>query len=261
MKFSDAFKRALFHGPVRYLGRKIETRRFRRKPILIVACPRSGTTLLLSILSAVPGIFAVPNQTYAFDRWVTRKAKLIPLRLDKLLREFIINKIPPAATRWLEKTPGHIRSVGNILNYFRNEVQIIHIIRDGRDVTVSTHPAYEDRRKYWVPVDRWVREVKIGLSFKDHPSVYTLRYEDLINNYEGEIRKVVDFLGEPFPEQLINWKEHTKIKDSIHWGTEVLELHSKSIGKWKKPEHSERAAEFMKNNEAVELLKELGYSV
>jgi hypothetical protein len=261
MKFSDAVKRFLFHGPVRYVGRKIAAKHFNRKPVLIVACPRSGTTLLLSILSAMPGIFAVPNQTYAFDRWLTRNGELIPLRIDKLFREFIFNKIPASATRWLEKTPGHIRSVENILKYFHNEVQIIHIIRDGRDVTVSTHPAYENRRKYWVPVDRWVREVKMGLSFKGHPSVYTLRYEDLISNYESEIRKVVNFLGEPFPEQLINWKDHTQIKDSIHWGREVQDLHSKSIGKWKKPEHSERMDEFMKNNEAVQLLLDLGYSL
>jgi hypothetical protein len=259
MKFSDAFKRALFHGPVRYFGKKIEKKHFQRKPILIVACPRSGTTLLLSILSAIPGIFAVPNQTYAFDRW-EGPDQSIPTRLDKLMREFIFNRIPPTATRWLEKTPGHIRSIGQILRYFRNEVQIIHVIRDGRDVTVSTHPAYRDRRKYWVPVDRWVREVKLGLSFHQHPSVYTLRYEDLIHNYDSEIRKLVDFLDEPFPEQLIHWKEHTKIKKSIHWGSDVQDLHAKSIGKWRHPEHAERYREFMQNREAVELLRELGYS-
>ena len=104
MKFSDAFKRALFHGPVRYFGKKIEKKHFQRKPILIVACPRSGTTLLLSILSAIPGIFAVPNQTYAFDRW-EGPDQSIPTRLDKLMREFIFNRIPPTATRWPVRRP------------------------------------------------------------------------------------------------------------------------------------------------------------
>ncbi len=259
MKISDVIKRALFHGPVRYIGRKIERKRFHKKPILIVASPRSGTTLLLSILSAIPTIYAVPNQTYAFDRWLKRNGKYIPLRLDKLMREFILHKIPEKATRWLEKTPGHIRSIDKILDYFNNEVLIIHIVRDGRDVTVSTHPHYKDRRKYWVPADRWVKEVSFGLSFKSHSSVHTLRYEDLIANYEAEIRKIVEFIGEPFPEELTNWKEHTTIKESIHWGTQVQSLYTRSIGRWKEPEHAERVKEFMDNKEAVQLLRELGY--
>jgi len=226
---------------------------------MIVACPRSGTTLLLSILSAIPSIFAIPKQTYAFDRWVKRNDRWMPTLLHRLYREFIQHKIPATANRWLEKTPGHIRSIDKILEYFHNEIKIIHIIRDGRDVNVSSHPAYLDKRHYWVSSERWVSEVRFGLSFKSHPCVHTLRYEDLITDYENEIKKIVDFIDEPFTDTLVNWIEHTQIKSSIHWGAEVQQIHPQAIGKWAKPEHAERIKEFMGNPEATQLLTELGY--
>lgn len=260
-KAGDAVKKIVVIGPILFMGRKLEKKSFPKKPILILACPRSGTTLLLSILSAVPSIHAVSKQTYAFDRWKKEGNHWVPTLLHRLYREFILHKISKYANRWLEKTPGHIRSIDKILAYFKNDVKIIHIIRDGRDVTVSTHPAYRDRRKYWVPAERWVTEVKTGLAFRDHPSVYTLTYENLIHHYEGEIKKVLTFIEEPFTEKLMNWTAHTHIKSSIHWGTNVQDVHSKSIGKWKSPEHEGRINEFMNNIEAVRLLQELGYSV
>lgn len=254
-------KEIFIKAPIRLLGKQVEQRHFTREPILIVACPRSGTTLLLSILSAVPAIFAVPNQTYAFDRWEKDKnSKWRPTLLHRLYREFLKNKIPASANRWLEKTPGHVRSMDKILAYFNNRVKIIHIIRDGRDVTVSSHPAYLDKRKYWVPAERWVQEVTFGLRFKDHPSVYTLRYEDLISDYEKEIRKILVFIDEPYTEDVINWIQHTHIKNSKHWGEGVKQIHSQAIGKWKKPEHQERIQEFFNNKEAIQLMHQLGYS-
>ncbi|HYF69784.1 MAG TPA: sulfotransferase [Ohtaekwangia sp.] len=261
MKFWSALKRIFVFRLVCVLGRRIERNHFTGIPILIVACPRSGTTLLLSILSAVPSIFAIPKQTYAFDRWDKKNNSWIPSRLDKLFRQFIYRRIPKVSTRWLEKTPGHVRSIEKILSFFKNRIKIIHIIRDGRDVTVSSHPAYLDRRKYWVPVERWVAEVKTGLAFQNHSAVHTLKYEDLIKDYQSEIKKILHFLEEPFPQQLENWTAHTKIKKSIHWTGQVQDVHSASIGKWRQPHHADRIRLFMENGEAVQLLKQLGYKV
>src|SRR6056297_4224217 len=83
------------------LGEKIEKNNFSKPPILIVACPRSGTTMLLSILSAHPHIHAIKRQTYTFDKW-ENGGQPKPLRMDRLYRELIIQKIPDSAERWLE---------------------------------------------------------------------------------------------------------------------------------------------------------------
>ena len=246
------------------LGKRKESKHFPEAPVIIGACPRSGTTILLSILDAHPKIFGIPNQTYAFDRWREIKDKDseqitdYPYRLDRLYRELLIRKIPPTAHRWLEKTPKHIRSFSRILNYFDNRVKLINIVRDGRDVVTSKHPKHNPDQ-YWVSVKRWVSDVSIGLSFKDHPSVISIRYEDLIAGFESTMLRIYTFLGEEPPENLTDWIKQTNIRKSIHLGKPVRNLYTDSIARWQKPEHKKRLDEFMANERAMELLKEFNY--
>ena len=262
MKFfrttEDLIKRATINLPIRLIGQYIEKKHFTKEPIFIVACPRSGTTLLLSIMSVIPNIFAIPHQTYAFDRWKEKNGKSIPYRIDRLYRQFIFRRIPKEANRWLEKTPGHIRSIDKILDYFDNKVKIIHIIRDGRAVVVSKHPTYIDKG-YWVSPKRWVREVKKAWDMREHPCIHTVKYENIIYNYETEIKKICQFIDEPFTEHLLDWTKYTQIKRSKHWGGKVQEIHTNAIEKWKQPQYAKRIEEFMNNKQAVKLLKALGY--
>ena len=256
-------KRLIVPCVIRY-GRRIEEKRFRGKPIIIGACPRSGTTILLSILGAHGNLFAIPNQTYAFDRWEERieeetgMVRYFPTRLDRLYKEFILNRIPPTAVRWCEKTPKHIRSFRKILNYYDDEVRLINLVRDGRDVVTSKHPRHRPNT-YWVPVSRWISDVKLGIELDDHPSVRTFRYEDLIADYESEITKICAFIEEPVSESLFSFIQHAEVKRSKHLANPVENLHTRSIERWRRPEHRRRIDEFMQSAEAVELLGRLGY--
>ncbi len=260
MKKNKKYKARFVYPLITYIGKKIEKKHFPGEPIMILGSPRSGTTLLLSILAAHPSIFAIPKQTYAFDVWTENNGMLMPARIDRLYREFIIRKIPASATRWLEKTPRHVQNLDKILKYFDNKIKIIHLIRDGRDVVVSKHPAYMNRRKYWVSVERWTGDVKFAYELSKHSSnIYNVKYEDLITNYDNEIVKLFEFLGEEYSEELKAWYKNTTIKKSKHWGDKVQNIHSKAIGKWKNDEHKERMEEFYANPEAVALLKQLNY--
>ncbi|MBU0711739.1 sulfotransferase [bacterium] len=239
------------------VGRSIEKKQFSDTPIIIGACPRSGTTLLLSILDAHPNIYGIQNQTYAFAGWNDNSQAN---RLDRLYREFIFNKIPENKKRWCEKTPKNIKFFDKILALYGENVKLIHVVRDGRDVVTSKHPKHSPDQ-YWVSVRRWINDVNLGLTFADKPNVYTIKYEDIINNYDVEIQKLLSFLGEDMVPEVRDWFNHTTVKKSIHWANPVQKLHSKAIGKWLKPEHRRRYAEFMENSEAVALMKTLGYEL
>ncbi len=247
------------------LGIKIERKHFSGIPIIIGACPRSGTTILLSILGANPNIFAIPKQTYAFDSWEEDirkkdgKGKWRPTRLDRLYLQFLIHHIPKKAKRWLEKTPKHVRSFEKILDYFQNRVKLINMIRDGRAVVTSKHPKHKPDQ-YWVSVERWIEDVNIGMKLENHPSVLNIKYEDLIRDFNRTITKVYEFIEEERPENLEEWIEKTNIKNSMHWAAPVQNLYSHTMNRWRKPEFTERVKEFMNNPEAVILLKKLGYT-
>src|SRR4051812_25647723 len=78
---------------------------FRKAPIIIGGCPRSGTSLLLTILSAHPNIFTIQEEAWAF--YDTHDMAEFSSFLDRWLWPRI-----PAGTeayyhRWCEKTPGN----------------------------------------------------------------------------------------------------------------------------------------------------------
>jgi len=243
------------------VGKQISNKRFNETPIIIGACPRSGTTLLLSILDSYPSIHAIQRQTYAFCSWAkesNKSKKYIPNRMDRLYREFVFHKSTTKSKRWCEKTPRNIEYFDKILNYYESNVKLIHLIRDGRDIVTSKHPAHNSD-KYWVEINKWVDDVKFGLKYADYPNVLTVKYEDLINNFDTEIKKISTFLGETFIPSQEDWIKKTSLTKSKHWADPVQNIHSRSIGRWKNEKHKDRIAEFMNNSEAKKLLEELGY--
>lgn len=247
-------KRAVISPVIVELGQRKAKRHFRQNPIFIVGCGRSGTTLLLSILGAHPHIFAIPDETTAFAHW---NSKNQPKRLDRLYREFLFNKIPASANRWCEKTPNHVRHIDRIMHLFNGEVQFIHLIRDGRDVMLSRHP--DSPKDYWITPERWVQDVKEGLQFRDHPNVLTVFYENLVQHYPATIESICDFIGETCTEEMYHWLENTNVVENRAWEKGVENLHTQSVGKWRKPENRKKVKSIMENPEIERLLTDLGY--
>ncbi|MGM0441609.1 MAG: sulfotransferase family protein [Elusimicrobiota bacterium] len=262
---SLSFSKKLFLNPlVIALGKRRVKKKFSDTPVLIGGCGRSGTTLLLSIMGAHPKIYAIPEELGVFIEWhnsvsVSLKKnteKEVP-RIDRFYRYMLYHKIPRGVTRWCEKSPRNVRHIGKTIDYLDGDVKIIHIIRDARDVLLSRHPNAPD--KYWVPIDRWIIDVNLGLKYKDDPRVMTVKYENLILNYQETIKKICDFMDEECPPQMKEWINHTNVQDNQAWEDGVTKLHSKSIGKWKTTEDKERVDKIMGNPKVVELMEKLKY--
>ncbi len=242
------------------LGRWKVEHRFSVPPIILGGCGRSGTTLLLAILGAHPHIYTMPKESKAFLEWekVEEEGMLYrPKRLDRFYRYILSHKIPPQANRWCEKTPRNVLAIDKFIAFFEDDLKFIHLIRDGRDVTLSRHPADPD--DYWVTPQRWVQDVRAGLKFKDHPQVLTIKYEELVEAYEEVMKNVCAFLNEEWHDRLLNWTKYTNVKSNRAWFDNVKEVHSQSIGKWKREKNRGRVEQVMENKEFVKLLEELNY--
>lgn len=255
----NGLKRLTFPA-INALGRKKRAKHFSKPPIVIGACPRSGTTLLLSILSAHPGIFTIKKESWAFVLWDEADDSSKPdqpQRIDRLHRSLIARRIPKSCNRWCEKTPRNILYFDKIYNYFNGDVKLIHLVRDGRDVMTSHHPKAPD--EFWVDPERWVRDVRKGLHFSNYDPVLTIRYEDLIQNYQSTIRRLLDFIGEPYHPNMDNWYQHARLQKAESWFQPVKKIHKNSMGKWKKPKYQPRVKRVMQNDEVIDLLAQLGY--
>ncbi len=109
-------------------------------------------------------------------------------------------------------------------------------------------------------MEEWVACVEAGLPFEKHSQVLTIKYEDLINNYEKTIRKLLEFLGEEFHESFLSYPENAKLKFAHQWiNVNARPVHNNSIGRWKEKGNEDLTKEFMNNEQAVKLLKHYNY--
>jgi hypothetical protein len=148
-------------------------------PIFLVGCPRSGTTLLQSMLAAHPDIASFPESHFFAHLLATNRlyrqlniaSANTRVRLEKfcseLEQEQMQHFIPKNAiftskyvqafikildtvteqqdkTMWLEKTPQHLHYI-EYIEKILPQAQFIHLIRNGEDVVTSM---YEVTHKY-----------------------------------------------------------------------------------------------------------------
>lgn len=233
-------------------------RRFVDGPIVLGGCGRSGTTLLLSILSCHPHICAIPLETQALCPTAYRQLDLsAPLDLDSIAQALRNCESPSTATRWCEKTPKNVLFFGRIIETLGPAARLIHVVRDGRDVVTSVHPS--DPERLWVTRQRWVDEVSAGLAFADHPQVLTVRYEDLVTSFEPELKRLCSFLDEAFDDAFLRYPEAARVRKADGWFTEARPIDAASVGRWRLPEHRDVVRELMQDERAAALLERLGY--
>ena len=252
------FKR-IFVPLILSLGRKKERRIFSEAPVIIGGGARSGTTLLLSILSAHPSIFAFRKELTLFKYGKEIEGRFLPERIDRFYTGILRKRINRKVDRWCEKTPNNIRYMDRIESFFKGkDYRFIHIVRDGRDVILSRHP-HTTHRYYHVEPGEWVADVREGLKYHDRANVLTIRYESLIQDFENTMATVCKHIGIELSDELRNFYDHASVRRNPAYFSGLEKMHSKSIGKWENPENKERVDELLSYPGARDLLKELGY--
>lgn len=185
------------------------------KHVLIVGCPRSGTSWLQLLLAQHPNV-ATTQETHLFNgylrhlRRARQRYKSAPSDIgmtqlfsdadfDALCADFarkVFQKIAdtnPAATVVLEKTPDHV-SDGPFILQLLPDAYFIHIIRDPRSVVSSLSAAASSWGKRWASssvVDNarlWRADVTCGREIGRLTARYReVRYEDLLSSTGSEV--------------------------------------------------------------------------
>jgi hypothetical protein len=232
------------------------------RPILIGGCGRSGTTLLLSLLSAHPNIYAVPYETRAFspgayppeDSFNIRE----PFRIDFLYSHFLDYNINiNEYGRWCEKTPMNVHFFNRLKGYFGAGLRFINIVRDGRDVVTSHHP--QDPNKYWVSPSRWVRDVGAGRQFEGSDQFLTVKYENIVENHVYCLERICDFVGEAYSKRFESYPESASIQSSSAWFGKATSVRSRSEKRWKKEGHREVVEQLLESPKALSLMRHYEY--
>lgn len=264
----------------------------------ILGSGRNGSTLLASILNAHKDLFVPPEQfvlPYAIMRrylscfkttntWKNDVVKMLSekkktlnwnVNLNDIKIEYknvssLFNKIylryanqnKGQITMWGDKTPINTHFINFIFPEFKSS-KYIFLIRDVRDVTLSYkklkgHKAANTRYAIW----KWKDSIDKLRYLQKRTNVLIIKYEDFVSKPQEEINRVLNYLGLPKDNTLINSKIEASdmgVGDKFHHQNLSQPISSKSVGKWK--EYLSDYDINLVNKECSDYLKEFGYSI
>jgi protein-tyrosine sulfotransferase len=246
--------------------------------VFIVGAPRSGTTLLQTLIAVHSKYCGITGETGMFTyqdifgearnygalpkgdvaNLLARSSDVVTL-LDNLAAKFKEHE----DQRAIEKTPQHVNHLPFILKWFPR-AQVVNMYRDGRDcycsartyAGVPTGRELQDFAKYWVKCI--ASRQKLG----EHPAIYDLSYERLTSDPTTEMAALMAFLGDEFLPEQVDPQHYSKQTNRLQKeGFEKLSkpINTSSQGRWKQELSAEEIAQF--NTIAGPQLQGLGYDL
>jgi hypothetical protein len=246
------------------------------RPIFVVGYERSGTTLLQAMLGAHPHI-AAPPELHFLLRIVELRDYYGDLTDDDNLRRAVHDTVNPplemldgcgfdeevlvgaarqtersyrsllhvvmddfarrqGKPRWSEKTPGQ---TARAVLALCPDAQVVHIVRDPRDVVASALEAPWSSMPARVHAENWRAFVtdNARVGEESGPGTYLqVRYEDLSADAYAVLRDLTTFLGEPFDPDMVDdlAARRATVAATATWQHGALEaVDSSRAGTWR----------------------------
>jgi len=201
----------------------------------IVGYPRSGTTLVATLLNGSNSIY-VPAETHFFRRFIkntkikNKEDFIQKFKEDKRLKDLnasrkliaectyststpqeafacILTKLAKKYNKKIigEKTPSHILEYKAILKAYPN-TKIIYILRDGRDCVYSNIKEKWTYSNAFKHAAEWNIHISHMESLQsEHPnSLLVMKYEDIINEPENSCQEMAEFIGTSYSQSSQN---------------------------------------------------------
>jgi tetratricopeptide (TPR) repeat protein len=226
------------------------------RPVFIVGFPRSGTTMVEQILSAHPLISAgdelpfvneltglMPRMlnsplTYPealADLWMgDQREGLDNLRDYYLQRVRQLELMEQGATWFTDKMPLNETHLGLIALLFP-DAPVIQMVRHPLDVVLSlfsnhlTHGFHcanelETAARHYVRVAELVEHYRTEMTLR----IMTMRYEDVIDDQETNVKRMLGFVGVEFDPRCLNFHENHRYARTASYAQVTEKLYGSS---------------------------------
>jgi hypothetical protein len=206
------------------------------RPVFMVGCHRSGTTLARYLFDAHPNLACPPESKFiaglkAFHDYPQGLPALLSLGFDegdilqesrKMIERFLGGYArSQGKPRWIDKTPNYFRLLKFIDAVFAGDALYLFLVRHPLDCIDSLFRFYATRRQHLDPeIRRNVRRYGKGFdgwayywncvytrihefSMSCPERCHTFHYEDLVRKPTATLRSALGFIGESLPPALI----------------------------------------------------------
>ncbi len=235
MSYADRFRIIRARGRLRAKGQTPPPAPF------VCGVTRSGTTLLRLMLDTHPDV-AIPGETHWVPRLIKRMERapltadeaadfvtehkrwgdfhldagqlrerfraLKPFTAGDAIREFYgLYAEREGKTRYGDKTPGYMREMLRLQRVLP-ETHFIHILRDGRDVALSVLKLNWGPSNPTEAAQLWTERIQKARQQAPKVNHYLeIRFEDLVIDTEGTLRRVCEFIDLDFDAGMLDYHE------------------------------------------------------
>lgn len=226
-------------------------------PIFVLGMPRSGTTLVETIVASHPDVFAAgelphllriarqPREDVEASGYPLSMRDIAKADLMRMGERYVteLRELSAGARRVTDKMPANFMALGLIRLMLPN-AKIVHVMRNAADVCLSNFTidfsqnqphSYDlaEMGRYYVAyarlMEHW-RSVLPAGSFLD------VQYEELVAEPENQIRRLIDYCGLEWNDACL---EHYKTERSVNTAsvTQVREpMYKTSVERWRRYE-------------------------
>ncbi len=205
--------------------------------IFIVGMPRSGSTLLESILSMKNDVYDLGETNILEESFLEYKKSKQNINLAKLYAEKVNNKTELNITtnKWLY----NYQYAGIIAKYIP-EANIIHCFRNPLDNILSIYRAHFQKRNEYSSsladcAKIYLNQEKIMTEYKNRfrSKIYDLNYDLLVMNPNQEIKALISWLGWEWDDSYLTPHLNPRSVSTASSVQVRYPIDSKSVGGWK----------------------------
>lgn len=220
-------------------------------PLFVVGMPRSGTSLVEQILASHPDVHGAGELLFVQDLILggfagyDYPADLAALGAEGLRRfggyyAVRLSALAPKAKRIVDKLPANFRHLG-LLHLALPKARIVQVTRDARDTCFSCYTQmFANGLNYAYDLGELGRYCRASEDLMAHwravlppQALLEVRYENLIADFETEVRRLIAFAGLDWNDAVMRFHE---TKRAIRTQSEYQvrrPLYTSSIGRWK----------------------------
>lgn len=224
-------------------------------PVFIVGMPRSGSTLIETILDAHPdahGAGEFPAMQELVNDITLRIGSFSPYPsciddlsqddVDDLAADYLgrLAAVNPAAQRIADKYLTSYRHLG-LIELLVPEARVIHCLRHPLDTCISCYsqtlspaafPFVSDLRRLGIVYVDYQRLMTHWKSVLAIP-ILEVHYEELVSDQERVSRQILDFCGLAWDPRCLRYYEHSRVVQTASYDQVTRPIYNSSVGRYK----------------------------
>jgi tetratricopeptide (TPR) repeat protein len=197
-------------------------------PIFIVGLPRSGSTLLEQILashSQVDGTMELPHVLALAHRLNGRRMLSEEARYPAVLSELSPEQLRRFGESYIEDTRCYRKDAPRFIDKMPNNFQhvgLIHLVLpNAKIIDARRHPMacgfsnykqlFAEGQEFTYDLGEFARHYRNYAALMDHwdrvlpGKVLRVHYEEVVADLEGQVRRILEFLGLPFEDACLEF--------------------------------------------------------